>query len=278
MNNRELKKLLEDGNKDKWDVCYQIAEYYYEHQEPQMAFFWYNKAALLPGCNPVIYFEIGYLYQHGEGVDIDFAEAVKWYEKAAAEDVPQAFYNLAYFYQNGLVVGRNPEKALQMLRIATASMRRLQVERFFYELWKEKSETQLARLHKENEVLHEQINSMEEIKQYMSFQSSEAICENGRLKEAQERLSNELIELKEQSNLLKDRAEKAEQKLEIEKNVRTKTEQLSSEYHFQMQNQLKAAENLIKKIVEDYNISHESIRKSYEAHIDKLKKIMKKHF
>lgn len=233
MNNRELEKMLKDGDKSKWEVCYQIAEYYYEHNDYQPAFFWYEKAAALSDCNPIVYFEIGYSYQHGEGVKSDLIEAVKWYEKAAAEDVPQAFYNLAYFYQHGLVVDKDPEKALQMLKTATSSMHRLQVERYDYELWKEKSEIQLTELQKKTAVLRTQIDSLEEDKKQLSLQKSDVVCEKERL----ERM----------------------------------IEQLTNEYHSQMESRLKAAEDLITKIVRENNSSYENVQKSYADQINKLK-------
>lgn len=240
MNNRELEKMLKDGDKSKWEVCYQIAEYYYEHNDYRSAFFWYEKAAELSDCNPIVYFEIGYAYQHGEGVKSDLTEAVKWYEKAAAEDVPQAFYNLAYFYQNGLVVDKDPEKALQMLKTATLSMHRLQVERYDYELWKEKSEIQLMELQKKIAAFRAQIDSLEEDKKQLSLQKSEVICEKERLERT--------------------------------------IEQLTNEYRSQMESRLKSAENLITKIVRENNSSYENVQKSYEDQINRLKESYEDEF
>ena len=44
---------------------------------------------------------LGLIYQHGEGVPQDDAEAVKWYLKAAEQGHADAQNNLGLIYQNG---------------------------------------------------------------------------------------------------------------------------------------------------------------------------------
>lgn len=34
--------------------------------------------------------ELGYMYEHGEGVEQDYAKAIQWYEKAAAQGCQEA--------------------------------------------------------------------------------------------------------------------------------------------------------------------------------------------
>lgn len=221
MKNREFKKMMEKGDKSRWEICYQIAEHYYRREDYGQALSWYQQAIALPDCNPLVYFTIGYLYQHGEGVELDFVEAVEWYEKAAAEDVPQALYNLAYFYQNGLIVNKNPEKALQMLKRATSAMNHLQIESHFYESWKEQAE-------------------------------------------------NELEQLKQQCDELKKEVERNSRDLEVETNARIKAEKLTAEYYSQLKSNSKAAEDLLKKIIEEHNSSYENLQKAFELQFSEM--------
>ena len=42
-------------------------------------------------------FNLGMLYENGEGLAQDYAEAVRWYRKAADQGVIEAQYNLASY-------------------------------------------------------------------------------------------------------------------------------------------------------------------------------------
>jgi TPR repeat protein len=55
--------------------------------------------------------QIGYYYLIGQGVPLDYAEAVKWIRKAAEQGVDVAQYALANFYANGLGVETNYTEA-----------------------------------------------------------------------------------------------------------------------------------------------------------------------
>jgi TPR repeat protein len=52
------------------------------------AFKWFKKAADLN--NGMAMFNLGILYETGRGVDKDIAEALSWYRKAAKSDDPAA--------------------------------------------------------------------------------------------------------------------------------------------------------------------------------------------
>jgi uncharacterized protein len=62
--------------------------------------------------------ELARLYVEGWGVARDPAEALRWFERAAAQDHPTALYNLGRVYEKGLVVGADRGKALEMFRSA----------------------------------------------------------------------------------------------------------------------------------------------------------------
>ena len=52
-------------------------------------------------------------YAEGRGVEKDMEEALKWYQKAAAQDEPQAQFNLGYMYYNGEVLPLDYPKAVE---------------------------------------------------------------------------------------------------------------------------------------------------------------------
>ena len=46
-------------------------------------------------------FKLGVMYYEGDGVPQDFAEARRWFEKAAAQGNAEAQYNLGVMHENG---------------------------------------------------------------------------------------------------------------------------------------------------------------------------------
>lgn len=63
-------------------------------------------------------FLLGVIYQSGQGVAADAAEAAAWYEKAAKGGVVGAFAKLAQLYARGVGVPKNSERAIGFARIA----------------------------------------------------------------------------------------------------------------------------------------------------------------
>lgn len=57
-------------------------------------------------------YNLGYLYEQGQGVDKNLQKAFKWYEKAAKQGYVDAQYNVATFYYTGRGVQKNLQKAL----------------------------------------------------------------------------------------------------------------------------------------------------------------------
>ena len=51
----------------------------------------------IAGCQ----WQVGSMYYDGEGVDVDYAQALPWIEKAAAQDHPQAVVTLGVMYHEG---------------------------------------------------------------------------------------------------------------------------------------------------------------------------------
>ena len=56
-------------------------------------------------------FNLGWMYDNGQGVIQDYKEAVKWYTKAAEQGLDEAQYNLGYMYANEQGVIQNYKEA-----------------------------------------------------------------------------------------------------------------------------------------------------------------------
>ena len=60
---------------------------------------WYRLAAAQGKANAQ--YNLGVMYENGQGVVQDYTEAVKWYRLAAAQGDADAQYNLGAMYDNG---------------------------------------------------------------------------------------------------------------------------------------------------------------------------------
>ena len=54
--------------------------------------------------DPAAQFNLGMLYETGQGVPQNYLEAVKWYRESAEHGYPAAQFNLGVFYETGQVV------------------------------------------------------------------------------------------------------------------------------------------------------------------------------
>ena len=77
---------------------------------------WYRKAANQDVAEAQ--YNLGVCYDKGEGVAKDAAEAVSWYRKAAYREVAEAQYNLGVCYDKGEGVEKDAAKALRWYRKA----------------------------------------------------------------------------------------------------------------------------------------------------------------
>ena len=57
--------------------------------------------------NPISQYNLGLCYANGNGVEVDFAETVKWLRKAAEQGMPEAQFNLGMCISNGVGVEKN---------------------------------------------------------------------------------------------------------------------------------------------------------------------------
>lgn len=123
-----LEEVLRKAESGDSDSCFEMGEYCYGRGEYSRACDWYQRAADCEDPNPNALFNLGYAFQYGEGRELDLFAAFEYYKKAADLDMPQAMSSLAYFYESGLVVERDLEKADALSRQATAVLSRLQLE------------------------------------------------------------------------------------------------------------------------------------------------------
>lgn len=111
-----LKKLLDKGARLDAAEAFCLAEHFYSLADYAAAYHWYEVSAQKDSPPPMVYYYLGYACQNGCGVEVDQYAAFLWYQKAAKEDIPQAYYNLALFYQNGIVVNKDEDLALHCLQ------------------------------------------------------------------------------------------------------------------------------------------------------------------
>ena len=79
---------------------------------------WYEKAAANDNASAM--FNLGLLYARGDGVAQDYAKAHEWYEKAAAKGDAEAMFNLGLLYARGSGVARDYAKAREWYEKAAA--------------------------------------------------------------------------------------------------------------------------------------------------------------
>ena len=61
--------------------------------------------------DPKAMYQVGYMYDHGQGVPQDITEAAKWYLKAAEGGNAKAQYRMGLFYATGTGVDKDVKEA-----------------------------------------------------------------------------------------------------------------------------------------------------------------------
>ena len=59
---------------------------------------------------------IGVIYEKGQGVELDYAEAAQWYRKAADKGYSSAQYRLGRLYERGLGVEQSRDEAIKLYK------------------------------------------------------------------------------------------------------------------------------------------------------------------
>lgn len=82
-------------------------------EDPAQAMHWYTAAA--EQGKAIAQFNLGIMYATGRGTLLDYTQASRWYFKAAEQGVTDAQFNLALQFSQGLGVEANAELAIQWL-------------------------------------------------------------------------------------------------------------------------------------------------------------------
>ena len=77
----------------------------------RLAHYWFVKAAEGSDGHPEALYWLGYMYEHGDGVDEDVPLARSYYRQSARKGHPGAQYRTGRFYRDGETVGENKELA-----------------------------------------------------------------------------------------------------------------------------------------------------------------------
>lgn len=66
-------------------------------------------------------YNLGWMYDNGEGVVQNYEKAFEWYSKAANQGFAMAQYNLGLLYQNGQGVEKDDQRAFEWYRKAASN-------------------------------------------------------------------------------------------------------------------------------------------------------------
>ena len=101
--NNSTSTVLPKTNTEAEEMNNQGEDYYYgrngKPEDYSEAVKWYRKAAELGSADGQ--FNLGYMYENGEGVEKDYSESAKWYRKAAEQGHADGQFNLGCMYING---------------------------------------------------------------------------------------------------------------------------------------------------------------------------------
>ena len=67
-------------------------------------------------------YNLGFLYDYGEGVQQDLSEAAKWYRKAAEQGLAQAQFSLGIMYESGTGVSRDLARSYKWYGVAAETL------------------------------------------------------------------------------------------------------------------------------------------------------------
>ena len=97
-----------------WEPCIFTGKEWNETMRPRRS----GISGLLKKGLAVAQYNLGVLYGHTEGFPRDYAQALKWYELAAAQNETSALNNLGEMYRREEGVAKDPEKAIECYRKA----------------------------------------------------------------------------------------------------------------------------------------------------------------
>lgn len=252
LSQKEFMQTQDKAKAHNADACYRLGEHYYACSDFDNAFKWYKNAADCSDPNPCVYFNIGYAYQHGQGVASDIREAFLWYKRAAEYKLPQALYNLAYFYQNGLGIPEDQEKANYYIRLATEAMNSAQTKLYDMQEREERIRDELEQERNRSFALNIKNEHIETDRQQLIENSAKLKQEIAQLQQENSRLRQQLADLRE--NAVKSQQE---------------AENFQITSHQAMKEQMHSAEEMIKSVIQNHTEETENLTKRLSAQIRK---------
>ena len=63
--------------------------------------------------DPEAQFYLGEMYSYGDGVTIDYTEAIKWFQKSDGKYESESLYKLGFMYEKGCGVAKNNSEAMK---------------------------------------------------------------------------------------------------------------------------------------------------------------------
>ncbi len=105
----KAKRIADEARKNKL-----AGDNFYKRKKYADAVTWYHKAA--EQGDAAAQYNLGVMYQNGEGVPKSYEEAVRWYHKAADQGYAVAQYNLGVMFHYGLGVPQNYDEAVRWYR------------------------------------------------------------------------------------------------------------------------------------------------------------------
>ncbi len=98
---QSLRKRAEEGDPQaQFDLGVMYEKGDGVHRDDAQARWWWEKSAVAGNASAQL--NLGYIYYHGEGVPQDLVCARKWYSMAAEQGVAEAQFTLAEMYEKGL--------------------------------------------------------------------------------------------------------------------------------------------------------------------------------
>ena len=90
---------------------------YYEENDYNNSFIWWSNAA--NQGDEIAQFNLGALYDNGEGVNQDYSQAIKWFKKSAEHRFAEALNRLGEMCEEGLGMAQDYDKAFKYYSDAT---------------------------------------------------------------------------------------------------------------------------------------------------------------
>lgn len=116
LNTKDLAQMKINAESGNAEAQLKLAAYYDIRGQYKEAFQWYQKSA--KQNNAAAQRSLGYLYNEGNGVEVDPVLAYSWYRKAALQNDAEAMLGLVNFFSEGILVEADEFKADELLQKA----------------------------------------------------------------------------------------------------------------------------------------------------------------